>query len=59
MSCKEFDEYQYKEGSKALWRKAGAWGAPNEVPVIAAKRTRAGILGANNTLRGSSCPIRV
>ena len=52
MSYEEFDERQYKRGPDGLWHEAGPWGAPDEVLVIDAKRTRAGILGSNNTLMG-------
>jgi regulator of RNase E activity RraA len=52
MSYEKFDERQYKEGSEGLWHEAGPWGAPDEVLVIDAKRTRAGILGSHNTLTG-------
>ena len=52
MSYDEFDERQYKEGPDGLWHEAGPWGAPDEVLVIDAKRTRAGILGSHNTLVG-------
>ncbi len=52
MSYEEFDERQYKAGADGLWRESGAWGAPDEVLVIDAKRTAAGILGSNNTLVG-------
>jgi 4-hydroxy-4-methyl-2-oxoglutarate aldolase len=52
MSYDEFDERQYKEGPDGLWHEAGPWGAPDEVLVIDAKRTRAGILGSHNTLAG-------
>ncbi len=52
MSYEEFDERQYKKGPDGLWREAGPWGAPDEVLVIDAKRTAAGILGSNNTLVG-------
>ena len=52
MSYEEFDERQYKAGPEGLWHEAGPWGAPGEVLVIDAKRTRAGILGSNNTLIG-------
>ena len=52
MSYEEFDEFQYKEGPEGLWHEAGPSGAPDEVLVIDAKRTRAGILGSNNTLGG-------
>ncbi len=52
MSYEEFDERQYKGGPDGLWREAGAWGAPDEVLVIDAKRTAAGILGSSNTLHG-------
>ncbi len=52
MSYEAFDERQYKKGPEGLWHEAGPWGAPDEVLVIDAKRTRAGILGSNNTLMG-------
>lgn len=52
MSYEEFDERQYKDGPDGLWHEAGPWGAPDEVLVIDAKRTRAGVLGSNNTLSG-------
>jgi regulator of RNase E activity RraA len=52
MSYEEFDARQYKPGPEGLWREAGPWGAPDEVLVIDAKRTRAGILGSANTLGG-------
>ncbi|HET6426994.1 MAG TPA: hypothetical protein VFJ30_01190 [Phycisphaerae bacterium] len=52
MSYEEFDERQYQPGAEGLWHEAGPWGAADEVLVIDAKRTRAGILGSNNTLGG-------
>ena len=52
MPYEEFDERQYKAGPDGLWREAGPWGAPDEVLVIDAKRSRAGILGSANTLSG-------
>lgn len=52
MSYEEFVERQYEEGPDGLWHEAGPWGAPDEVLVIDAKRTAAGILGSNNTLEG-------
>ena len=52
MSYEEFDERQYRDGPDGLWREAGPWGAPDEVLVIDAKRTAAGILGSSNTLGG-------
>ena len=52
MSYEEFDERQYKAGPEGLWHEAGPYGAPDEVLVIDAKRTAAGILGSNNTLVG-------
>ncbi len=52
MSYDEFDARQYQRGPDGLWHEAGPWGAPDEVLVIDAKRTRAGILGSNNTLHG-------
>lgn len=54
MSYEEFDERQYDPGADGLWHEAGPWGAPDEVLVIDAKRTAAGILGSNNTLIGRS-----
>jgi regulator of RNase E activity RraA len=60
MSYEEFDDRQYKrnaDGSTApdaLWRGPGG-GAPDEVIVIDAKRTRAGILGSHNTME---CQIK-
>jgi regulator of RNase E activity RraA len=50
MSYEEFDERQYKPGPQGLWREAGPYGAPDEVLVIDARRTQAGILGSANTL---------
>ena len=52
MSYEEFDKRQYKKGVDGLWHEAGPWGEPDEVLVIDAKRTAAGILGSNNTLVG-------
>ena len=52
MSYEEFAERQYAEGPEGLWREAGGWGAPDEVLVIDAKGTGAGILGSSNTLQG-------
>jgi regulator of RNase E activity RraA len=52
MSYEEFDERQYRPGPGGLWHEAGPWGAPDEVLVIDAKRTQAGILGSANTLTG-------
>jgi regulator of RNase E activity RraA len=60
MSYEEFDTRQYKrnpDGSTAadaLWRGPGG-GAPDEVIVIDAKGTHAGILGSANTL---DCQVR-
>ena len=54
MTYEEFDEVQYKSGADGLWHEAGPWGSDGEVLVIDAKRTRAGILGSNNTLGGRS-----
>lgn len=50
MTYDEFDELQYKPGPAGLWHEAGPYGAEDEVLVIDAKRTRAGILGSANTL---------
>jgi regulator of RNase E activity RraA len=52
MSYEEFDRRQYESGPQGLWRETGPWGAPDEVLVIDAKRTAAGILGSSNTLAG-------
>ena len=52
MTYEEFAERQYAPGPNGLWREAGPWGAPDEVLVIDAKRTAAGILGSANTLVG-------
>ncbi|NQT82636.1 hypothetical protein HQ563_06410 [bacterium] len=52
MSYEEFDKRQYAKGPEGLWREAGPWGAPDQVLVIDAKRTAAGILGSANTLGG-------
>jgi regulator of RNase E activity RraA len=52
MSYEEFAQRQYAAGPEGLWREAGPWGAPDEVLVIDAKGTAAGILGSSNTLQG-------
>jgi regulator of RNase E activity RraA len=52
MGYESFAERQYAEGPEGLWREAGPWGAPDEVLVIDAKGTAAGILGSSNTLQG-------
>ncbi len=52
MPYEEFDKRQYAPGAEGLWREAGPWGGPDEVLVIDAKRTPAGILGSANTLGG-------
>lgn len=52
MTYDEFDTRQYKQGPDGLWQEGGPWGESDEVLVIDAKRTRAGILGSNNTLTG-------
>jgi regulator of RNase E activity RraA len=51
MSYEEFDKRQYG-GKDPLWREAGEWGGPDQVLVIDAKRTAAGILGSANTMSG-------
>jgi regulator of RNase E activity RraA len=51
MSYEEFDKRQYG-GPEPLWKEAGKWGGPDQVLVIDAKRTAAGILGSANTLQG-------
>jgi regulator of RNase E activity RraA len=50
MSYEEFDERQYKEGEEGLWNDPGLTGGKDDVLVIDAKRTAAGILGSANTL---------
>jgi regulator of RNase E activity RraA len=52
MDYDEFARRQYAPGPDGLWREAGPWGAPDEVLVIDAKGTAAGILGSANTLSG-------
>jgi len=52
MSYEEFDKRQYAEGSEGLWHEAGPWGGRDQVLVIDAKRTPAGILGSANALGG-------
>jgi regulator of RNase E activity RraA len=52
MTYEEFAARQYAAGPEGLWREAGPWGAPDEVLVIDAKGTAAGILGSANTLKG-------
>ena len=52
MSYEAFSRRQYASGPDGLWREAGPWGAPDEVLVIDAKGTAAGILGSANTLDG-------
>jgi regulator of RNase E activity RraA len=51
MSYEEFDQRQYG-GPEPLWKEASEWGGPDQVLVIDAKRTAAGILGSANTLNG-------
>jgi regulator of RNase E activity RraA len=51
MDYDEFARRQYAAGPDGLWREAGPYGAPDEVLVIDAKGTPAGILGSNNTLQ--------
>jgi regulator of RNase E activity RraA len=51
MSYDEFARRQYARGPDGLWREAGSYGAPDEVLVIDAKGSTAGILGSNNTLQ--------
>jgi len=52
MSYEEYDEKLCASGPERLWSDAAPWGGPDEVYVIDAKRTAAGILGSNNTLGG-------
>jgi 4-hydroxy-4-methyl-2-oxoglutarate aldolase len=51
MSYEEFARRQYAPGPDGLWREAGSYGAPDEVVIIDAKGSPAGILGSNNTLQ--------
>jgi regulator of RNase E activity RraA len=51
MGYDEFAMRQYAPGPEGLWREAGPYGAADEVLVIDAKGTIAGILGSNNTLQ--------
>ena len=51
MSYDDFARRQYMPGPDGLWREAGSYGAPDEVLVIDAKGSTAGILGSNNTLQ--------
>jgi 4-hydroxy-4-methyl-2-oxoglutarate aldolase len=52
MSYDDFARLQYAPGAEGLWKEAGSWGAPDEVLVIDARGTAAGILGSANTLEG-------
>jgi regulator of RNase E activity RraA len=52
MSYEEFDRRQYAQGPEGLWKEAGPWGGLDQVLVIDAKRTTAGILGSANTMQG-------
>lgn len=52
MTYETFAKRQYAEGPEGLWREAGPWGATDEVLVIDAKGSAAGILGSSNTLKG-------
>jgi regulator of RNase E activity RraA len=54
MSYEEFARRQYAPGPEGLWHEAGPWGAPDEVLVIDAKGSAAGILGSANTLVGQA-----
>lgn len=51
MSYDDFARLQYSPGPDGLWREAGSYGALDEVVVIDAKGSTAGILGSNNTLQ--------
>jgi regulator of RNase E activity RraA len=51
MSYDEFARRQYATGPDGLWREAGSYGALDEVLVIDAKGSSAGVLGSNNTLQ--------
>jgi regulator of RNase E activity RraA len=50
MTYDEFSRRQYAPGPDGLWREAGPYGATDEVLVVDAKGTTAGILGSANTL---------
>jgi regulator of RNase E activity RraA len=50
MTYEEFDERQYSKEANTLWNDPSTSGAEDEVIVLDAKRTRAGIIGSNNTL---------
>lgn len=52
MTYEDFNRRQYAPGPQGLWHEAGPWGAPDEVLVLDAKGTAAGILGSANTLAG-------
>jgi regulator of RNase E activity RraA len=51
MSYDDFARLQYAPGPDGLWHEAGSYGALDEVLVIDAKGSTAGILGSNNTLQ--------
>ena len=51
MSYDDFARLQYSPGPDGLWREAASYGALDEVVVIDAKGSTAGILGSNNTLQ--------
>lgn len=57
MSYDEFDQRQYAPGPEGLWKEIGSGGGKDEVMVIDAKRSQAGILGSNNTLFGRKAGI--
>lgn len=54
MPYEEFEVRQYAEGPEGLWREAGPYGNPDEVLVIDAGGSSAGILGSNNTLHAQA-----
>jgi regulator of RNase E activity RraA len=57
MTYDDFADRQYAPGPRGLWHEAGPWGGPDEVLVIDAKGTIAGILGSANTLAGRTTGV--
>lgn len=57
MAYDEFAERQYAPGPRGLWHEAGPWGGPDQVLVIDAKSSVAGILGSANTLAGRTMGV--
>ena len=50
MTYEQFDERQYSKEANSLWNDPSTPGAEDEVIVLDAKHTCAGIIGSNNTL---------